>query len=449
MVRLEHLRRNTGRATLRLRVALITACLAIGALGTLGYIAVSTTSTAFTTVARSQSVTLTTQLASALVGNGPALAQLIPFSHQGLDGVVLFDAAGRPTSVGGQLGPTLSRLGREAAAVARSGRTVSQFRLPEAGGRSTRVSDLSPWSPGATLVVTIAPRPEGGAAAVGFHTRWATDVLRQRLISTALSLAGAILFVCCGLVLLLGRLVTRPVARLATEVRHLGERDMRLALTEPRAPELGQLARDISRMRDELLDAVVRSSTDPLTGIANHRAFHERLDEEVERSRLTGEALALVVLDLDDLKRINDSYGHMAGDRVLEAIAAGIASACRAEDLCARIGGDEFAIVCPRLDSAGAAAIGERVMAAVAALPAASLLGAHDDGVDLALSLSFGVGSLPACGQTKEELIHAADNHLYAAKSGSRSNSSALVEPEPLPEAIFRQALDEREPESR
>jgi diguanylate cyclase (GGDEF)-like protein/putative nucleotidyltransferase with HDIG domain len=170
-------------------------------------------------------------------------------------------------------------------------------------------------------------------------------------------------------------------------------------------------------MHEDLTQALRESSTDPLTGIANHRAFQERLLAAVAAAGSSGEALALVALDLDDLKLINDGCGHMAGDRVIAAVAEELTRACGERDLPARIGGDEFAILCPGRDRASAEALAARVAGAVGALTIESLAGVSAP-AGLAPSVSFGAASLEHGVTTAEHLVHAADMALYERKFG-------------------------------
>ena len=114
----------------------------------------------------------------------------------------------------------------------------------------------------------------------------------------------------------------------------------------------------------EALETLSReATTDPLTGVANYRAFHERLATEVERSSRHGRLLSVAVLDLDHFKQVNDTYGHQIGDRVLAEVATRLANAVRSGELVARIGGEEFAWLMPEAAQDDAYAAAERVRA--------------------------------------------------------------------------------------
>jgi diguanylate cyclase (GGDEF)-like protein len=157
--------------------------------------------------------------------------------------------------------------------------------------------------------------------------------------------------------------------------------------------------------------------TDELTGLANLRAFHTILEGELERSRRFGTPLALVMLDLDHFKQINDEYGHQQGDEVLELVADVLRDFSRDIDAPARYGGEELAVVLPQTDSEGAEQLAERIREAVDRLEVPRVDG---QGV-LRLHASFGVAAVPENGASREELIAAADAALYRAKRGGRN----------------------------
>lgn len=151
--------------------------------------------------------------------------------------------------------------------------------------------------------------------------------------------------------------------------------------------------------------------TDPLTEVANRRAFQERLEEEVGRARDDGDPLSLVIFDIDHFKRINDTRGHQVGDEVLREFTARLEHETRGDDLLARIGGEEFAWLLARTCSEEAASAAERALEAVASEPFAAVG---------AVSTSAGVCDLEASDGTAEGLLRAADDALYRAKAGGR-----------------------------
>jgi diguanylate cyclase (GGDEF)-like protein len=160
------------------------------------------------------------------------------------------------------------------------------------------------------------------------------------------------------------------------------------------------------------------SLTDGLTGVANRRAFDERLDAEWRRCARAGLPMALILADIDHFKRYNDHYGHQAGDSCLaQAAAAMRRSAGRPQDLVARYGGEEFAILLPQLTAAGAERVAAKLQAEMEALaiPHALAQGA-------VLTLSMGVAEMvPHDAATPADLVQAADTLLYEAKAAGRA----------------------------
>jgi diguanylate cyclase (GGDEF)-like protein/PAS domain S-box-containing protein len=153
-----------------------------------------------------------------------------------------------------------------------------------------------------------------------------------------------------------------------------------------------------------------QAATDPLTGLANHRVFFERMYADVERARRHGRPLSLVIIDLDHFKHVNDAHGHPTGDRVLVEVAERLSALTRAEDTLARIGGEEFAWLLPESDAHAAWAAAERARVAIGTMPF--------PGVG-ALTLSAGIAGL-APGGSVTELVHAADAAVYWAKAAGR-----------------------------
>jgi diguanylate cyclase (GGDEF)-like protein len=160
--------------------------------------------------------------------------------------------------------------------------------------------------------------------------------------------------------------------------------------------------------------ALADALKDPLTGLGNHRAFHEELDRQVAASLRYDVPLSLMLVDLDEFKAINDGRGHAAGDRVLHGFGELLGVALRRADRAFRIGGDEFAILLPHTDLEGAVVVGRRLLTQ-ALEPTLRI----QDGEPL--SFSGGISSLPALGLGPSELFAQADAALYAAKRGGRT----------------------------
>jgi diguanylate cyclase (GGDEF)-like protein len=154
------------------------------------------------------------------------------------------------------------------------------------------------------------------------------------------------------------------------------------------------------------------ASTDELTQLANRRRFTETLRLEVARVRRVGAPLSLVLGDLDHLKRINDTHGHPAGDAAIRHAADAFRRGRRETDLAARLGGEEFALLLPSTDRAGAARAAERIRA--------DLAGSLVPGIGT-VTVSLGVATLPDDAGSEEELVRVADERLYAAKAAGRN----------------------------
>jgi diguanylate cyclase (GGDEF)-like protein len=153
--------------------------------------------------------------------------------------------------------------------------------------------------------------------------------------------------------------------------------------------------------------------TDPLTGLYNRRKFEEVLETAVALARRYG-SVALLVIDLNYFKSINDHYGHQTGDDVLKAVAQVLLACCRSTDTCARLGGDEFAIILPHSNTNAAEIVRERIEQNMARAAVPSAEG------PLTVTLSIGLATLPDDASTADELIAAADRAMYHVKQGSR-----------------------------
>ncbi|MEK7787822.1 MAG: GGDEF domain-containing protein, partial [Chloroflexota bacterium] len=162
---------------------------------------------------------------------------------------------------------------------------------------------------------------------------------------------------------------------------------------------------------------------DSLTGIYNRRQFFTLAAREFERSRRYHEPLSAIMLDIDHFKRVNDTYGHAAGDQVLRVIAVECCGRMREADLLARYGGEEFAILMPVTDRQSALAGAERLRHHIARLSIQS------DSELLTITISIGVATLDETCKDVETLVNRADHALYAAKRAGRNQVKAY---EPL-----------------
>lgn len=158
-----------------------------------------------------------------------------------------------------------------------------------------------------------------------------------------------------------------------------------------------------------------RASTDQLTGLSNRRYFDEQLQRVLAESDRSGLPAALIMADLDYFKRVNDNYGHEAGDVVLKHVAAVFLEQVRAIDICARYGGEEIGLLLPQTDLAGAVELAERLRRAVSAR------NAIHRGREIPVTSSFGVSSYPQTARTRDALFPTADKALYEAKGAGRN----------------------------
>jgi len=188
--------------------------------------------------------------------------------------------------------------------------------------------------------------------------------------------------------------------------RSFGEDD--LLTLELLASHIGALL--LQREQGEAMERL--AETDPVTWLFNRRHFDRRLEAEINRSLRAEHLLALLMIDVDQMKSINDRFGHRAGDSVLRAIATGIKQAVRVYDIPTRYGGDEFAIILPEADSEVASRVARRVLEKTASQP----LPAEIVAAGRRISLSIGVATFPRPSGDAASLVEFADTAMYKAK---------------------------------
>jgi len=256
--------------------------------------------------------------------------------------------------------------------------------------RAERTGDLAFW----LLVLSGAT---GGALGLVVSIAIARSVLRplSSLESTAHAVSG-------------GDLAARADTSGPRELSNLGQTlNSMLATVQQRTDELRSANEELRERNRQFLDARAQAATDALTGLLNHRAFQERVRDEVSQAEASGEGTSLIMLDIDNFKEVNDSRGHLAGDDVLRGLADLLSQVAQREDTY-RYGGDEFAVLLPHANGTRAAQVAERLRCAVTERT-------HGNGNRI--TISAGVASFPETAGSPEELIYRADAAMYWAKS--------------------------------
>ena len=272
--------------------------------------------------------------------------------------------------------------------------------------------------------------------------RTTASLMRQ---STGLLVAGAIaalLAFVVVVVLTVDRLVLTRVARLSSDVRQVGMNGDFGARVDARGQdELSVLAEDINWMLSSLQNSeqemAYLATHDVLTGLTNRRLFQDELARELSEHRRLGQCGAVLWLDLDHFKDVNDSLGHAVGDELLRQLAALLRSKTRRYGTLARLGGDEFAMIIPHADEHEALETANRIISLLAS--SVFEIGHHQ----LTTGASVGIALYPDHGETAEELLPCADLAMYHAKADGRMRA-ALYRSEWQDEIVTRAESVER-----
>jgi len=204
------------------------------------------------------------------------------------------------------------------------------------------------------------------------------------------------------------------------ELRDICERDARLEASNTDLEQKVTLRTTLLREANSRLEAL--ATTDPLTGLPNHRALVDLIDKEIERSRRYERPCSLLFLDLDHFKALNDTCGHSAGDQALQEFGTVLQTALRQIDTVGRWGGEEFVVLLPEMDTEMALIVGERLRSTVAEH-------LFQAGGGLYLTCSAGAATYPSDTQHRSELLEAADRAMYAAKQLGRNQVFAFADP--------------------
>ena len=188
-----------------------------------------------------------------------------------------------------------------------------------------------------------------------------------------------------------------------------------------------ELLSEVDRLYREQTRAAV---TDAITGLPNHRAVMSRVNEELARCERTQASCAILFIDLDHFKRVNDTWGHRAGDAILRDVAARLRNTLRTEDFVGRYGGEEFAVVLTDADVVGASETAERLRLAIAEQPCIWQAEDGSTNITIPVSASIGVAAYMLHGVTREELVERADHAMYRAKQGGRNRVCVADLPE-------------------
>lgn len=203
---------------------------------------------------------------------------------------------------------------------------------------------------------------------------------------------------------------------------HQQQRDQReqevAARLKGLAERVANMEKEAQGYREHLEVQRQKALIDPLTGLPNRAAWSERLDHEVNTWHQRGNSLSLAMLDLDHFKRINDGYGHLAGDKVLKIIANVLRKYLRPNDFIARFGGEEFVLLMPDSALEEALAVGEGLRAAIEACPF------HFKGEPVTITMSMGLAQFQP-GERSDLALKRADEALYRAKAAGRNRVQA------------------------
>ena len=248
-----------------------------------------------------------------------------------------------------------------------------------------------------------------------------TVILIERLrfgakVSVLLAIGCSLLF---SLTLLRG--ILSPVRQLTAATLRVRNGDLSTPIHVEGVEEISQLGAVFNEMREQLKGLMGRlteiATTDQLTGLANRRAFDARLEDEIRRARRYNQPFSLAIMDLDHFKSVNDIYGHVVGDRVLQETARVCRLNCRDTDLMARYGGEEFAFILPQTGPGECQAIMERVRLSVES----ALIEDDFSGGRIRITASIGTSSFPEIQGDAESILVDADEALYRAKNEGRN----------------------------
>ncbi len=306
------------------------------------------------------------------------------------------------------------------------------LRRAKSQGHVARKAHILPWVMSCTGI---------GASAVGIwgtvSSSWVPNLIPNGHW-TLIVLGTTFLFLAVGW---LSSELPRAQARLS-EQRRVNNREValraELQIAHEQMQETHQEQKILIEQQQELIAEVDRlyreqtraAVTDAITGLPNHRAVMSRVDEELARCERAEASCAILFIDLDHFKHVNDTWGHRAGDAILREVATRLRATLRLEDFVGRYGGEEFAIVLTDADIMGASETAERLRLAIANEPCIWMVEDSSTPVTIPITTSIGVAIYGIHGATREKLVEQADHAMYRSKQGGRNRVSIADLPE-------------------
>jgi diguanylate cyclase (GGDEF)-like protein len=249
--------------------------------------------------------------------------------------------------------------------------------------------------------------------------------LKLETTTVVLTFLAIGLAIAVGGIIVLNRLLFPPLQDLSQGMRLFSEGQHAHRITRNMPVELRELAEGFNAMAENLqaqhAELVTASTHDSLTGCLNHRQFIMDFDREFSRVNRYKDNLSLLMVDLDHFKSVNDSYGHPAGDVVLQNVAEAMGTQLRASDTLYRYGGEEFVVLLPETDRRGALTVAESIRCKVA--DTAIVM---DGQQTVTITVSIGMACFPQDTQDRDDLLKKADQAVYSAKNNGRNRVCCL-----------------------
>jgi len=285
--------------------------------------------------------------------------------------------------------------------------------VPRGGARPVPATLLSRLTDGLNTVLDIVQTDAGTHLYAGQNLYRAAIVSDEDAIRGTVAGFIAALAIGAALAALIIRRLNRGLHNLLSTARAIIVGALHVRADESGGDEIAGLAAAFNHTTDALLSAERRADSDALTGLLNHRAFHSELTDEIARIQTDGGSeLCVLVIDINNFKLFNDTYGHPVGDRVLTTFADLLRGECRATDRIARYGGDEFVLLAPHTGPDDGRALAHRLLDACAR----TAIRVREDAASLPLALSIGIAAAPEDAATALALMELADRRMFESK---------------------------------